>query len=77
VSVPAVPGYTTPGRPGSAPQIAAAPAPTIIEAPAALASSPRKTGDVARRVRIVYGLIVLVAALGIAGRFALKIASSP
>jgi hypothetical protein len=76
---PAVPGYTTQGRPGTAPRIfiAAAQTPAEVAANAALASAPTTTGDLARRVRIVYGVIALVFVLGIAGRFALKAASAP
>ena len=78
--IPGTPGYTIAGKPGSpgTPAVEAAPAPLSEFNPkATLASAPHATGDVSRRVKILYGLIALVAALAVIGRFVLRSVSSP
>jgi hypothetical protein len=78
VGIPGTPGYTVPGRAGTPASLAiGVPESRNDVAQSTLASSPHKTGDLAHRVRILYGLIALVVALGVAGRFVLRTVSSP
>jgi hypothetical protein len=78
-ATPGTPGYVVAGRPGTPGRAAAEAAPVTNEfnAQTTLASAPRASGGTARRVKLLYGLVALAAALGVAGRFALRAVSSP
>ena len=72
------PGYTIPGRPPT-PAVAAE-----LERGAegsnvttTLASAPRPSTNLPRRVKVLYAVFAAAAALGIGGRFALRAVSSP
>jgi hypothetical protein len=77
--IPGTPGYTIAGRAATPDTLteAAAPVSAQLNAQATLASAPRARGDVARRVKALYGLFALIVALAVVGRFVLRTVSSP
>jgi hypothetical protein len=77
--IPGTPGHTIAGKPGTpgTPVVEGAPPVSDFNPQATLASAPHQTSDTARRVKILYGLIALVAALAVIGRFVLRTVSSP